>query len=148
MIGSPTATTPTAIHGSTRRRAWSWRSCWRTCSISSEGTGRARRPPKKPSLPRRAAWLTSHVTVATHGTHHSLTGAQRAARYRAAKRAQGLRLRQFWLPDLRDPAVRAAFAREAVEIRHAVARFLRRSLSRSPPPKKVFAKELSPVAFL
>ena len=50
------------------------------------------------------------------GVHENLTGAQRAARHRAAKRAQGLRLRQFWLPDLRDPAVRAAFAQEAVEI--------------------------------
>ena len=50
------------------------------------------------------------------GMHQNLTGAQRAARYRAAKRAQGLRLKQFWLPDLRDPAVRAAFAQEAVEI--------------------------------
>ena len=50
------------------------------------------------------------------GVHENLTGAQRAARFRAAKRAQGLRPRQFWLPDLRDPAVRVAFAQEAVEI--------------------------------
>ena len=50
------------------------------------------------------------------GVHHNLTGAQRAARYRAAKRAQGLRLKQFWLPDLRDPAVREEIRRSAEEI--------------------------------
>jgi hypothetical protein len=32
------------------------------------------------------------------GVHENLTGAQRAARYRAAKRAQGLRLKQIWVP--------------------------------------------------
>jgi Protein of unknown function (DUF3018) len=41
------------------------------------------------------------------GVHENLTGAQRAARYRAAKRAQGLRLKQIWVPDLRDPKVLA-----------------------------------------
>ena len=41
------------------------------------------------------------------GVHENLTGAQRAARYRAAKRAQGLRLKQIWVPDLRDPMVLA-----------------------------------------
>jgi hypothetical protein len=50
------------------------------------------------------------------GKHENLTGAQRAARYRATKRALGLRLKQFWLPDLRDPAVRDAIGREADEI--------------------------------
>ena len=50
------------------------------------------------------------------GIHENLTGAQRTARYRAAKRAQGLRLKQFWLPDMRDPKVRAQFRREAAEI--------------------------------
>ena len=50
------------------------------------------------------------------GVHENLTGAQRAARYRAAKRAQGLRLKQIWVPDLRDPEVRAAIAREGAEI--------------------------------
>ena len=50
------------------------------------------------------------------GVHENLTGAQRTARYRAAKRAQGLRLKQIWVPDLRDPRVRAAIAREGAEI--------------------------------
>lgn len=50
------------------------------------------------------------------GIHQNLTGAERAARYRAAKRAQGLRLKQFWVPDLRDPQVRDQFRREGVEI--------------------------------
>ena len=50
------------------------------------------------------------------GVQETLTGAQRAARYRAAKRAQGLRLKQIWVPDLRDPKVREAIKREAQEI--------------------------------
>ena len=45
------------------------------------------------------------------GVHENLTGAQRAARYRTAKRAQGLRLKQIWVPDLRDPEVRDAIER-------------------------------------
>ncbi len=45
------------------------------------------------------------------GVHENLTGAQRAARYRAAKRAQGLRLKQVWVPDLRDPKVLAQIER-------------------------------------
>ena len=39
------------------------------------------------------------------GKHETLTGAQRVAKRRAAQRAQGLRLKQFWVPDLRDPEV-------------------------------------------
>ena len=50
------------------------------------------------------------------GVQETLTGAQRAARYRAAKRAQGQRLKQIWVPDLRDPKVREAIKREAQEI--------------------------------
>jgi hypothetical protein len=50
------------------------------------------------------------------GVHENLTGAQRAARYRAAKRAQGLRLKQVWVPDLRDPKVLAGIKREIAEI--------------------------------
>lgn len=50
------------------------------------------------------------------GIHENLTGAQRTARYRATKRAQGLRLKQFWLPDLRDPKVREEIRRSAAEI--------------------------------
>jgi Protein of unknown function (DUF3018) len=50
------------------------------------------------------------------GVHENLTGAQRAARYRAAKRAQGLRLKQIWVPDLRDPKVREQLRSEGAEI--------------------------------
>ena len=50
------------------------------------------------------------------GVQENLTGAQRAARYRAAKRAQGLRLKQVWVPDLRDPKVREEIRRSAAEI--------------------------------
>ena len=45
------------------------------------------------------------------GVHENLSGAERTARYRAAKRAQGLRLRQIWVPDLSDPKVIAGIAR-------------------------------------
>ena len=50
------------------------------------------------------------------GVHEKMTGAQRTARYRAAKRAQGFKLRQFWLPDLSNPEVLARIQREAEEI--------------------------------
>ncbi len=50
------------------------------------------------------------------GVHEKLTGAQRTARYRAAKRAKGLRLKQIWVPDLSDPEVQARFAREVLEM--------------------------------
>ena len=50
------------------------------------------------------------------GVHENLTGAQRAARYRAAKRAQGLRLKQIWVWDLRNPRVREEIRREVEEI--------------------------------
>ncbi len=45
------------------------------------------------------------------GVHERLTGAERTARYRAAKRAQGLRLKQIWLPDLSHPAMQARIDR-------------------------------------
>jgi regulator of protease activity HflC (stomatin/prohibitin superfamily) len=47
------------------------------------------------------------------GKHEVFTGAQRVAKRRAALRAQGLRPRQFWLPDLRNPVVRAEIAADA-----------------------------------
>ena len=50
------------------------------------------------------------------GVQENLTGAQRAARHRDSKRAQGLRLRQFWLPDLRDPKVREQLRGEATAL--------------------------------
>lgn len=50
------------------------------------------------------------------GIHNTLTGAQRTARYRAAKRAKGLRLKQFWLPDLSDPEVREKVRQSVAEI--------------------------------
>ena len=48
--------------------------------------------------------------------HQILTGAERVARYRIAKRAQGLRLKQFWVPDMRDPEVLAKIKREVEEL--------------------------------
>jgi Protein of unknown function (DUF3018) len=53
---------------------------------------------------------------ANMGMHEKMTGAERVARHRAAKRAQGLRLKQFWLPDLNNPKVREELALEAKEI--------------------------------
>jgi Protein of unknown function (DUF3018) len=50
------------------------------------------------------------------GIHETLTGAQRTARYRAAKRAKGLRLKQFWLPDLSNPDVREKIRQSVAEI--------------------------------
>lgn len=47
------------------------------------------------------------------GKHEPLTGAERAARYRAKMRARGLRPRVFWLPDTSDPAWRAEAARQS-----------------------------------
>ena len=73
------------------------------------------------------------------GVHQNLTGAQRAARYRAAKRAQGLRLKQIWVPDLRDPKVREAIRRSSAEINlrdHAdgTLEYLDTLYDESPPP--------------
>jgi Protein of unknown function (DUF3018) len=50
------------------------------------------------------------------GIHEKLTGAERTARYRAAKRAQGLRLKQIWLPDLSNPAMRARLKADAAAL--------------------------------
>lgn len=47
------------------------------------------------------------------GVHEKMTGAQRTARYRAAKRAQGLRLKQIWVPDLNNPVMRARLQADA-----------------------------------
>jgi hypothetical protein len=47
------------------------------------------------------------------------TAAQRMRAYRARQRAKGLRPVQYWVPDLRDPKVRAEIRREgAVLSRH------------------------------
>lgn len=50
------------------------------------------------------------------GKHAPIPNAERAARYRAGKRAQGLRLKQIWLPDTSDPAWRAEAARQSALI--------------------------------
>lgn len=39
------------------------------------------------------------------GKHEPIGGRERVARRRAALKAQGLRPKQFWVPDLRDPKV-------------------------------------------
>ena len=73
------------------------------------------------------------------GVQENLTGAQRAARYRAAKRAQGLRLKQIWVPDLRDPKVREAIRRSVAEINRrdradGTLDYLETLYDESPPP--------------
>ena len=50
------------------------------------------------------------------GVHENLTGAQRAAKRRAVLRAEGLRPRQIWLPDMRDPKVRAEIRADAAAL--------------------------------
>ena len=56
------------------------------------------------------------------GVHERMTGAERVAKRRAALRAKGLKPRQFWLPDLNNPKVRAGLAQEAKHIhRHDAA---------------------------
>jgi hypothetical protein len=50
------------------------------------------------------------------GVHENLTGAQRVAKRRAVMRANGLRPRQIWLPNLRDPKVLAEIRREVDSI--------------------------------
>ena len=50
------------------------------------------------------------------GVHEKMTGAQRVAKRRAALRAKGFKLKQFWVPDLSDPKIRAELALEAKEI--------------------------------
>jgi DNA-binding LacI/PurR family transcriptional regulator len=46
--------------------------------------------------------------------HEKLDGKTRAARYRAAMRAKGYRLKQYWVPDTRTPEFRE-MARKACE---------------------------------
>ena len=50
------------------------------------------------------------------GIYEKMTGAQRVARHRAAKRAQGLRLKQIWVPDLSSPAMRARLQADAAAL--------------------------------
>ena len=55
------------------------------------------------------------------GKHERMTGAERVARRRAALRVQGLRPKQFWVPDLRDPKVREEIARSVEAINRSMA---------------------------
>ena len=50
------------------------------------------------------------------GVHETFTGAQRVAKRRAVLRAQGLRPKQIWLPDLRDPKVLAEIRADAAAL--------------------------------
>ena len=50
------------------------------------------------------------------GIHQNLTGAQRVAKRRAALRAQGFKLKQFWVPDVNDPKVQADIRRGVAAI--------------------------------
>jgi hypothetical protein len=51
------------------------------------------------------------------GVHQNLTGAQRVAKRRAVLRAQGLRPKQSWVPDVRDPKVLEGIRRSVAIIR-------------------------------
>lgn len=57
------------------------------------------------------------------GKHENVSGAQRVAKRRAALRAQGLRPKQFWVPDLRDPKVRSAIKADADALAAQAERF-------------------------
>jgi hypothetical protein len=50
------------------------------------------------------------------GVHGTFTGAERVAKRRAALRASGLRPKQIWLPDMRDPKVRADIRADAAAL--------------------------------
>jgi hypothetical protein len=54
--------------------------------------------------------------------HTSLSTRERVAKHRAALRAQGLRPKQIWVPDLRLPEVRERIRREAAAIAAADAK--------------------------
>ena len=49
--------------------------------------------------------------------HRPMTGAERVAKRRAALRAQGLRPKQSWVPDVRNPKVIAGIRRSVAIIR-------------------------------
>ena len=51
-----------------------------------------------------------------------LSSRERVARRRQALRAQGLRPKQIWVPDLRDPEVQEQIRRECQAINEAMAR--------------------------
>lgn len=50
------------------------------------------------------------------GMERPMTGAERVAKRRAALRAQGLRPRTFWLPDMTTPEFQAGIARAIAAI--------------------------------
>ncbi len=50
------------------------------------------------------------------GRHEKFDGKTRVARHRAAMRAKGLRLKLFWVPDVRSPGFQALAAEEAQAI--------------------------------
>jgi hypothetical protein len=50
------------------------------------------------------------------GKHEVLTGAERVARRREKLRMQGLRLRQYWLPDLRNAEVLSKIHADVAEL--------------------------------
>ena len=45
------------------------------------------------------------------GKHEVIGSAARVTKHRAAMRAKGLRLKQIWVPDLRDPTVKSEIRR-------------------------------------
>ena len=53
------------------------------------------------------------------GIQQKMTGAERVAKRRAALRARGLKLKQFWVPDLSNPKVLADIQRGMAAIRNS-----------------------------
>jgi Protein of unknown function (DUF3018) len=64
----------------------------------------------------RLTKFISHVMEADMGKHEVFTSAQRIAKRREALRERGMRPKQFWLPDLRDPKVRARIQADAAAL--------------------------------
>jgi hypothetical protein len=67
-------------------------------------------------LPFRPFIDTLHVTEVAMTRHEKIDGKTRVARHRAVMRANGYRLKQFWVPDVRTAEFREQARRDAVAI--------------------------------
>jgi len=56
------------------------------------------------------------------GKHDRISANARVARHRAAMRAQGLRLKQMWVPDVRSPQFREEARRQSRRVAQQVSR--------------------------
>jgi hypothetical protein len=83
--------------------------------IGGEGAG----VPPGDGLKKRMSRVTLHVTEAAMNKPGPIPGRERVARRRAALRAQGLRPKQFWVPDVRSPAYKAEISRQCRRLARA-----------------------------